>query len=286
MDIVLGATGRVGSGVVRELLAKGRRVKAVVRTPEKARWLRDAGAEVAAANYGDLAAMRTAFAGGATLFVITPEDPASPNWLVDAEVILRNCQIAALSAGIGRVVGLSSNGAQHAEGTGALLVSHRLEEAFACFGEESSIIRPSYYFSNWFAGIDAVTRGGVLPTFLPVDLRVPMIAPPDVAAFAAKVVAGEVTGRDVYEISGPESLAPADIARVFGKILGKTVTGQQIPESQWKQTILGFGFSPPNADLFVEMTRAVVSGLTSPEGEVIALPTSFEEYARRELAGK
>lgn len=283
MDIVLGATGRVGSGVVRELLAKGRRVRAVVRNPDKARRLREAGAEVAAASYNDLDAMRTAFAGGATLFVVTPEDPASPNWLLDAEVILRNCQIAALSAGIGRVVGLSSNGAQHAEGTGALLVSHRLEEAFACYGGESCIVRPSYYYSNWFASLDAV-RQGVLPTFLPADLEVPMIAPSDVAAFAAKAIAGEVPGGRVYEISGPQSLTPADVARLFGKVLGRRVTARQVPENEWKQTVLGFGFSLPNADLFVEMTRAVVSGLTAAEGEVVTLPTGFEDYARRELA--
>ena len=177
---------------------------------------------------------------------------------------------------------LRQGGAQHAEGTGALLVSHRLEEAFACFGEESSIVRPSYYYSNWFAGMDAV-RQGVLPTFLPVDLPVPMIAPSDVAAFAAKAVAGEVPGGQVYEISGPQSLTPADIARLFGKILGRQVTARQVPESEWKRTVLGFGLSSPNADLFVEMTRAVVSGLIVAEGEVITLPTGFEDYARREL---
>lgn len=279
MDIVLGATGRVGSGVAKELLRRGRRVRAVVRDAGRAGRLREAGAEVAVADYVSADAMRSALAGGETLFVVTPEAPASQDWLADAEAIFAACRAAA-AGGIGKIVGLSSSGAQHAEGTGALMLSHRLEHAFPGFAGEQSFIRPSYYYSNWLAAVDAVRESGVLPTFLPVDFSVPMIAPADVAAYAAGVIAGEAPARTVHEISGPRSYAASEIADELGGILKREVRAQAIPPEAWLEVLRGFGFSRTNAELFADMTNAVLSGLTATEGEVVALPTGFSEYAR------
>lgn len=280
MDIVLGATGRVGSALVGTLLAKGRTVRAVVRNAAKAERLRKMGASIAVADFVDARTVRSAFAGGDSIFIITAEDPASADGVAEATAFIEVCRDAVQAAGIRRVIGLSSDGAQHASGTGFLMVSYRLEHAFDGMAVEKTFIRPSYYYSNWMMSLSVVRESGVLPTFFPVDLAVPMIAPEDVGRFAAKVFTGEVEPRIVHEITGPCSYASSDIARMLGEVLGNAVKAHRIPEEAWLDTLTSVGFSPANAQYMADMTAAVISGLTAAEGSEIIMPTTFPNYAK------
>lgn len=281
MDIVLGATGRVGSALVGALLAKGRTVRAVVRDAAKAEQLRQMGAAIAVADFTDVAAMHSAFAGGGSVFIVTAEDPSSADAVAEAEAFLATCRDAVHNAGVGRIVGLSSGGAQHAAGTGFLMVSHMLEHAFDGMAVEKVFIRPSYYYSNWMLSLPVAREHGILPTFFPEDLAIPMIAPEDVALFAAKVFSEEVEPRLVHEITGPGSYTSSNIADMLGALLGRTVTAQPIPENAWLDSLTSAGFSPTNAKYMADMTAAVISGLTATQGEALVLPTPFFEYAKR-----
>ncbi|MCD8139999.1 MAG: NmrA family NAD(P)-binding protein [Planctomycetaceae bacterium] len=285
MDIVLGATGRVGSALASALLTRGRRVRAVVRNAAKAQRLRQMGASIALADFTDAATLHSAFAGGDSVFVVTAEDPASHDAIAEAEAFLGACRNAIRAAGVRRVIGLSSDGAQHATGTGHLMVSHMLEHAFDDMGVETVFIRPSYYYSNWMLSVPVAKERGVVPTFFPVDLAVPMIAPEDVAQFAAMVFAEEVGPRRVHEITGPCFYSASDIAAMFGELLGRTVTAQRIPEESWLDSLMQAGFSPANAQYMAEMTAAVISGLTATEGDARVMPTLFRAYAQPLLAG-
>lgn len=286
MDIILGATGRVGSALATSLLAKGRTVRAVVRNATKAERLRQMGAEVAVADYTDAHALRSAFAGGDSLFVLTAEDPGSHDGIAEASAFLDMCRKATEGAGIKRVIGLSSDGAQHATGTGFLTVSYMLEHAFDGLDIEQTFIRPSSYYSNWMMSLPVVKAHGILPTFFPVDFSIPMIAPEDVAAFAAQVFLGEVEPRAIHEITGPCSYTSTDIAKMLGDILGRKVEAQQTPQAAWLDTLKSVGFSPANAQHMAEMTAAVISGITGAEGEEVFLPTTFPDYAKRYLAAQ
>lgn len=285
MDIILGATGRVGAKLVETLLEKGRAVRAIVRNPDKAKSLRRKGAFIAVADFTNAQAIRTAFDGGDSVFVITAEDPASADGVAEATMFLEACRDAVQATGIRRVIGLSSGGAQHATGTGFLMVSYRLEHAFDGMDVEKAFIRPSYYYSNWMMSLPVVQEYGILPTFFPIDFAVPMIAPEDVARFAAQVFAGEVESRTIHNITGPQAYASIDIARLLGEVLGREVTASRTPEDAWIETLTSVGFSPANAKHMADMTAAVLSGLTVAEGPETVLPISFPEYAQRYLAG-
>lgn len=280
MHIILGAAGQVGSQVVRELHRKGEPVTAVIRN--KASAVPCDGIETRIADLSDGPALKEIFREGQTVFLLTPENPSSGDVIGDTRKILANYHDAIRDSGIRKIVGLSSMGAQHPAGTGNLVMSYLLEHSFPDIPVQQVFIRPAYYYSNWlgFAGIAQET--GVLPSFLPVNLKIPMTAPPDVAGFIASVLADtQNTGSGTFEITGPLPYSPSDVAGVFGEFFQRPVTAQQIPPEQWKESLISAGFSENASDNLILMTQAVIDGKARPEfteDTVIRLRTSLKDF--------
>ena len=63
MILIVGATGYLGNATARRLLAAGEPVRAMTRTPAKARDLQALGAEVVVGDLRDEASLRRACAG-------------------------------------------------------------------------------------------------------------------------------------------------------------------------------------------------------------------------------
>ena len=260
MDIIMGASGRVGSAIVTNLIKKGRSVKGIVRNNEKAEPLRKQGADFAIADAFNLPAVTEAIKDGSTLFIITPETGKGDDVIDDTKKMLENIRKAIEKSTIKRIVGLSSMGGQYDKGTGNLLMSYLLEHEFKNTEVEQTFIRPAYYFSNWLAYLPVVKDMGILPTFYPVDLSIPMISPMDVAEFAADIIAGNDGGDKVYEAFGPAEYSSADVAGAFAETLHSNVKTQQIPRNKWDDTLRRIGFSDDAIKNFIAMTEAVISG--------------------------
>ncbi|MFS0726963.1 SDR family oxidoreductase [Paenibacillus sp. 1P07SE] len=165
INIILGASGQIGSLLVRELAGKGKPVRAVIRDASKGKRLREMGVEVAIADYLSVTALQEAFHGGDAVFLLTPENPFLEQPDQEVRQIIANYQEAVRASSIRRIVGLSSMGAQHDSGTGSLLASHWLEQAFAGTDRECRFIRPAYYYSNWLGYLEQMQQHGVLPLF-------------------------------------------------------------------------------------------------------------------------
>lgn len=281
MHVILGASGQVGSMVVKALLKSGQPVTAVVRNPDKANELKRNGVPIAQADLFDAAALQEAFRNADTVFLLTPEDPASQHVLDDAKSIVQNYRDAIQASGIKKLVGLSSLGAQHASGTGNLEMSYMLEHAFQGLAVQQIFIRAPYYYSNWMPYISTVQEQGILPTFFPTDLKIAMGAPADVAAFIARTITNAIPEqKKLYELTGP-AYSSADVAAILENILHHKVSSQTIPADQWHNTLLQAGFSENAAMNMVKMTQAVIAGITGPEqkeSKRIELPTSIETY--------
>src|SRR5260370_29792381 len=71
--VVTGATGKQGGAVVRSLLERGHKVRAVTRNPNssQAKSLANAGATLVAASLEDTAALTKALEGATSLFAMT-----------------------------------------------------------------------------------------------------------------------------------------------------------------------------------------------------------------------
>jgi hypothetical protein len=69
---IIGITGNVGGAAAKRLLEKGARVRAIVRTEDKAKLWQDRDAEVAIATLDDACALTAAFMGVEGVFIMTP----------------------------------------------------------------------------------------------------------------------------------------------------------------------------------------------------------------------
>src|SRR5690606_38282710 len=87
MNIIVGATGQVGSQVIQQLKQQGYPVRAVVRNKDK---LADPSMDWRRADLMHEAELVSAFEGGTSAFVLTPENPASKDILGDTERIVSN----------------------------------------------------------------------------------------------------------------------------------------------------------------------------------------------------
>ena len=284
MNIILGASGQVGSLIVKALLNSHAPVTAVIRNPDSKF---DALVPVRIADFRNPTQLTEALAGGTTVFLLTPYDPASHDIIGETKRIIANYREAIQANQIKKIVGLSTIGA-HLEGnTGNLRMSRILEQGFDDLNVKKVFIRPAYYFSNWLGFMEAVEQYGVLPTFFPEDLKIRMISPWDVATFTAEqILNGPMSQKEMYELVGPRQYSSHDVANVFSQHLEKDIDVQSIPREQWKETLTHAGFTDNAATHLVAMTQAVVNEQAVPErlGKAIKLPTRLAQYLDQQLA--
>ena len=283
MNIILGASGQVGSAITDFLIEKKVAVRAVIRDAEKAEKLKKKGVEVAVADYFDLNALKDAVKGGNLIFVITPETGQSEDILGDTKRILENHRKTIESSEIEAIIGLSSIGAQYEKDTGNLLMSNMLEHEFLSLPINQVFVRPSYYYSNWLISVNMAKENGILSSFYPTDLKINMNSPVDVAEFIADKISNGVDKSELIELVGPELYSPSDIADTMAKALGREVRTQEIPREKWDETMKSVGFSDNAVKNFIEMTELVADGKANPEGKgknPISLKTTFADYLK------
>jgi uncharacterized protein YbjT (DUF2867 family) len=278
MHIIMGASGHVGSAVIKELQQKKEPFRAIFHSEEKAA---RSGMNAAVADVHNAASLIEAFKGANSLFIITPETGQEEDVLEAAQRLLSNYKSAVKEAGITSIVAISSMGAQHATGTGNLQVSYMLEHTFSDLPVKQVFIRPAYYFVNWTLYLPMVKESGVLPSFFPADFKLPMVAPEDVGKFAAELLSAPLVNNRIYNIEGPKWYSAGDVAAALSVALNREVKVQVIPREGWGEALKEAKMSDDAVDNFIKMTAAVLDGRTQAEGgAVISIKgnTTLEEY--------
>ena len=126
MFAITGITGKIGGEVARNLLAGNQPVRAVVRDLRKGEAWAQLGCDLARADINDAAALTSAFKGAESVFVLVPPnfDP-SPDFH-EARATAATLRSALAAARPGRVVYLSTIGAQATQSN--LLTQHTIIE--------------------------------------------------------------------------------------------------------------------------------------------------------------
>ncbi|HVE59646.1 MAG TPA: NmrA family NAD(P)-binding protein [Pyrinomonadaceae bacterium] len=283
MYIVSGATGHTGAVVAKTLLKKGLPVRVIVRSQEKGAEFAKLGAEVAVADLQDAEALTEALSGGKVLYLMNPPAYGSEDQFAELEKVIEAFQAAIKNSALEKIVVLSSIGSQLASGTGNILTTYKLEQAFGDLDIPVTFIRAGSFMENWNGVLETAKTAGVLPSFYqPLNLKIPQVAAADIGRVAAESMQEKTDGKEVKELAGFWT-SPEETAEAVGKVLGKEVKAVPVPEDQWVG-ILANHNSPKNAASLAEMFAGFNSGHIKFETEnQIAGKITIEDYMREAL---
>lgn len=265
MKAIAGVTGNTGSVVADTLLAQGHSIRVLVRDAAKGEPWRARGAEVAVADLEDRVALTRALRGVDGAYLLSPPRYGSPDPVGENRALIATLAGAVGDAKVPHVVLLSSIGAQHADGNGPIQWLHTAEQELAATGAALTAVRAAYFLENWAGALGMVPQG-VLPTFLPAQMAVPMVATPDIGRVAAGALVEGGRGVQVIELAGPRDYTPADIAAAVAALAGRRVDAQEAPLDAVVPTFTSFGLSPAFAELFREMYAGIISGRITWQG--------------------
>lgn len=279
--LITGATGNVGRQVIQQLVQRGAKVRALVRDPAKANF--PAGVEVVPGDLLDVPALRSAFTGVSTLFLL---NAVVPDEFTQALLTLN----LAREAGVERVVYLS---VIHSDRylnvphfAGKFGVERMLEE----MGFAATILRPAYFMNNDLTIRDVVTGYGVYP--MPIGSKgLAMIDARDIGEIAAiellrREQASKPLPLERINLVGPDTLTGDDVAAIWSAVLDRPITYGGDDTAGFEKNLLNF--MPPwmAYDMRLMSERFLTVGMVPESGDVKRLTTllgrplrSYREFA-------
>jgi uncharacterized protein YbjT (DUF2867 family) len=245
MFAVTGITGNVGGEVAKSLLAAGRKVRAVVRDERKGEEWKQQGCEIAVADIHDAESLKKAFAGAEGVFAMAPPVFDPKPGFPEARSMAAALRAALEAAKPGRVVYLSTIGAQATREN--LLTQHTItEKELIGAGVPITFLRPGWFMENFAWDVAPAREKDVIPSFLhPLDKVFPMVATEDIGRAAAELLKETWTGVRVVELEGPRRVSPNEVAATFGKLLGKPVRMELVPREKWEESFRAQGITNP-----------------------------------------
>ncbi len=216
--LVTGATGRVGSHVVNQLVRRGAKVRVLTRDPAKAQF--PAGVEVAQGELLDIDALRKAFDGVSTLFLL---NAVTGDEFSQAIITLN----VAREAGVERVVYLSVIHADRFVNVPHFAVKSGAERMLGQMGFSATILRPTYFIDNEVMIKDVILNHGVYP--MPIGGKgIAMVDARDIAEVAAieLIRREQAPGKlpiEIINLVGPDTLTGSDVAAIWSEVLGRPV---------------------------------------------------------------
>jgi uncharacterized protein YbjT (DUF2867 family) len=224
--LVLAATGGQGGAVTDALLARGARIRALVRDPEKraARWLAGRGVEVVAGSLNDHSSLAAAMARVSGVFAFTTPFEAG----VEAEVAQGRAILAAAEeARVRHLVFSSVAGADQESRVPHFDSKARIEAELLAGTVPYTILGPTYFFDNALGGVDRILSG-VLDLPLPSDRPLQQLARTDLGAFAAQVLLNPAPYLGQRIELASDAPTPSRMAAELSVVLGREVRHQRV----------------------------------------------------------
>ncbi len=256
MIIVTGATGQLGRGVVKHLLARtsADRVAVSVRDPEKAADLADEGVTVRRGDFADPATLAIAFQDASQVLVIST-DTLGEQGVIQARAAVD----AAYHAGASRVL-YTSHQAANPQSLFAPALDHAAVEAYlARLGRAYTSLRNGYYMTSLqFHIADAVQTGELLA---PADGPVSWTAREDLAEAAAVILLDEdrFDGPTPPLVSG-EMVDLGDVATTLSELSAQTIRRVVVDDDDFVARLVKKGTPQHYARLFLGSFHAARRG--------------------------
>lgn len=287
---ITGATGNIGKALAERLLQSGVKIRAVARNAEKLALLTTKGAEACVGDVENTAFLTEAFLGADAVFAMIPPHSNVPDLRADQLRIAATLSEALKTAGVSRVVALSSAGASLPSGTGPIAGLHKFEELLKSIPGLSVVaLRPTFFMENHLDSIHLIKSAGINGSAARADVALAMIATRDIAAVATEyLMAPTFDGYAVRELYGPRDYTHREATSILGAAIGKPdLAYVEFSYEDFRNGLLGAGFSASVADAYVEMYTAFNEGRiqsTMSRNASNTTPTTLEEFAREVFA--
>ncbi|MCO5065116.1 MAG: SDR family oxidoreductase [Rhizobiaceae bacterium] len=270
--LVIGATGNVGTPLVRALVAKGEKVKAASRSGKDFE-----GAEGVVFDINDPATFGAAFEGVDRLYLLAPTGSTT----------IKETLLPVLDAAKARGAKVVLQTAWGVDADDSIPY-RQVEIALEKSGLPYAILRPNWFSNNfqtfWKAGIDhgtiAVPAGEGKSAF--IDVR-------DIAESAAAALTDNRFNGKAYNLTGPKAYSYAEAAAVLSGAIGKPVSYQAIDDEAFIGILVGAGVPKDYAAFLATIFYPVREGWTAAvTADVEKLtgkpPRDLETYARDNAA--
>jgi uncharacterized protein YbjT (DUF2867 family) len=286
--LVVGATGLLGSEIVRQLAAANRPVRAVVRAAAdqtKRSLVAYPGVEVFTADLKDPSSLATACQGVAAV-ISTATATVSRQEGDSIEAVDQAGQLALVEAaerqGVEHFVFLSFPATQPDY---ALQRAKRAVEARLHTGTMSyTILQAADFIEVWLSpalGFDPLN--GKARLLGDGTSPVSWISLHDVARFAVAALDNPLLARKVLALGGPDPLSPKQVLEIFRELGGPAVTVDYVPESVLESQLAGARNSLEEA--FAAIMLAVARGqVVDPSPALAVLPGRLGTV--RDFAGR
>lgn len=278
--------GHVGHHLTRMLVRAGVRPLLLARNPDGIAADLRPYVEFARADSQDAEAIVAATRDVDALYWVDPsvfsDDPLA-DYARATEALVQ----AVRANGVRRVVFQSSVGAEKRHGVGEIDGLAATEIALDALDIDVTHLRCGYFFTNLLLDIESL-RAGTLATVLPLDFRMPWVAPRDIAEAAAlALLNGEWTGRRVQAVHGPADLSWAEVSAILTRELGREVTVQRIDDEEMRQGLRAAGMPEAMAGTVLGMSTGLRDDFTAeqPRSVLSTTPTTLEAWVREELVG-
>jgi uncharacterized protein YbjT (DUF2867 family) len=241
MILITGATGTIGSELVRQLVARGIPVLAMSRRGLPG---------FVQGDFEDPESLRKAIDGVDSVFLLSAPGPQVPEH--DRAMVA-----AAVDGGVSKLVKLSAIGTADEGAPGNWHAAG--ERAVRESGLAWTILRPAGFASNVLRWLPAMRAGQPIPNQTG-DGTHGFVDPRDVAAVAAAaLVSGDHDGR-TYTLTGPELLSVPDQVAVMSEVLGQTLRVADVPLEVYAEQLRAAGLEEAVVSVALRGAELIRSG--------------------------
>lgn len=275
--LVTGATGNIGSRIVRKLIALGIRPRVFARDPGKAHDRFGDKVEVYVGEFADTAALARAVVGVDALMLIS-----------GGSDLARHDQAAAAAAraeNVGLIVKLSSQDAEDRIGTGVWHADG--EAAIREAGTPFVFVRPSGFMDNALHWAPSIKSDGLVRSSTG-DGALALIHPDDIADVAVAALGGGQADR-CLTITGPKALTFGQMTSMIGAALGRMLRYEACSDAVVRQQLIAINAPEAMIDARLSTMKAIREGLYTEVSDVVqnALgrpPIDFEAWVAENKA--
>ncbi|CAF3687346.1 unnamed protein product [Adineta steineri] len=277
---VTGATGNIGTGIVRSLVKQGIDTTAYVRDEQKSKdlfkeELTTGHLNLAIGSFSSIDVFTKAIQGHTRFFLLYAAHDSKPSSMSQIKEAFGRI---AFEQGVRQIVDLSSAFVSSYGKKGIIGYAHTTaEEKLWALADENPeqrslvVLRPGAFMTNHFRGdVHQIKHQNKIISCASPSSKITWIDTKDISDCAAAVLSESVEkhDRNVYDLGG-ETLTHEQRAAVFSKVLGKSITYEQQSMEDFYKAGTGHGMPHSFVYNFALMASKDICDNATPEIAVI-----------------